>query len=195
MQSTSWLYVLRLKDDHYYVGTTKDLSSRFEDHWSGKAAAWTKKYPPIEVVLLVKDQNKFNEDIKVKELMHQYGISKVRGGSYSQCTLLKEQEEFIIREIRHANNQCLNCGSNEHWVKNCTFGILVNNNCCIKCGRNTHDASKCYAKTHLNGKTLESFNYNDYTIKELKILFDERQIDYSKCNLKADYVALAEKRC
>ena len=189
-QSTTWLYVLRLKDDHYYVGTTKDLSSRFDDHWAGSGSAWTKKYPPIEVVSLIRDQTNLNEDNKVKELMSIYGISKVRGGSYSQCKLSKEQEEFILREIRHANNQCLNCGSNDHWVKNCPSKITSG---CSRCGRDTHDANKCYAKTHLNGKPLNDFNYNDYTVKEIKLFLDDRKIDYSKCKLKADYVTLAEK--
>ena len=153
MYSVNWLYVIRLKDDHYYVGTTKNLSSRLDDHWAGSGSAWTKKYPPIEVISLIRDQNNLNEDAKVKELMHKHGISKVRGGSYSQCKLSKEQEEFIIREIRHANNQCLNCGSKDHWVKECPSKI-TNKILCTRCGHNNHTIDKCYAKTHINGESL-----------------------------------------
>ena len=74
----TWLYVLHLKDDHYYVGTTKDLSRRFDEHWSGEGSAFTHKYPPIEVIGIFRDKQPLDEDSKVKELMLIHGIDKVR---------------------------------------------------------------------------------------------------------------------
>lgn len=187
-QNITWLYVLRLKDDHYYVGTTKDLSSRFDDHWTGQGAAWTKKYPPIEVVSVGRDKTTFDEDAKVKELMSIYGISKIRGGSYSRCELTQEQIKMLEHELKHGKGECFVCGSNKHWVKDCPTN---NKLLCSRCGRDSHTKDKCYAKVHINGIPLVDTNFNDYTIKELKSLFDEFKVDYSKCKLKIDYVALA----
>lgn len=91
----NWLYILRLQGDHYYVGTTRDLSTRFEDHWGGTATPWTKKHTPIEVVSIFRDKTTFDENAKVHELMSIHGIDKVRGGSYSNCELSKQQIENI----------------------------------------------------------------------------------------------------
>ena len=189
-QPITWLYVLRLKDDHYYVGTTKDLSGRFEDHWAGKAAAWTTKYPPTEVVSVARDKSVFEEDAKVKELMSIYGILKVRGGSYSKCELSQEQIKMLEHELKHGKGECFVCGSKDHWVKDCPKN---NKLVCSRCGRDSHTKDKCYAKVNTNGIPIIETNFNDFTVKEIKLLLNEKKIDYFRCKLKADYVALAEK--
>ena len=52
--------------------------------------------------------------------MSLYGIDNVRGGSYTQIILPEEQKKLIKREIWSMKNLCNNCGSSEHWVRNCT---------------------------------------------------------------------------
>jgi predicted GIY-YIG superfamily endonuclease len=116
---TTWLYVLKLKDDKYYVGTTTDLNTRFEAHWCGTAAAWTKKFPPVKVAAVYRDKSCFDEDAKVKELMSRFGMNEVRGGSYSFSVLTQEQISLLQKEINHANGNCIECGSKDHWVESC----------------------------------------------------------------------------
>jgi predicted GIY-YIG superfamily endonuclease len=42
------LYILKCKNNKYYVGTTKqDVKKRLTQHMKGWGAAWTKKYKPI----------------------------------------------------------------------------------------------------------------------------------------------------
>ncbi len=175
-----WLYVLKLQEGNYYVGTTTDLSARFSAHWDGAGSSWTKKYSPISVVELHRDKTLLDEDCKVKELMLIHGINKVRGGSYTFSDLTREQRHVLRKELNHASGGCLECGAQDHWVDSCperkkkyevikdegekiavelerttdTISLLDNDTCCARCGRNTHDEKKCYAKTHLKGYPL-----------------------------------------
>ena len=49
--SSYWyLYVLECEDGCYYVGTTKSVTSRFQEHQSGKGSNFTKIHKPIRVV-------------------------------------------------------------------------------------------------------------------------------------------------
>ncbi|MCA9351060.1 GIY-YIG nuclease family protein, partial [Candidatus Saccharibacteria bacterium] len=47
-----YLYVLKLEKDKYYVGiTSQTVKKRFNEHKTGiRAANWTKKYKPVEIV-------------------------------------------------------------------------------------------------------------------------------------------------
>jgi predicted GIY-YIG superfamily endonuclease len=135
--SVLWLYVLQLESGKYYVGTTKDLSRRLEEHWSGiDSSAWTKKYPPVsDDVHITRNKTPLDEDAKVKELMLKYGIDNVRGGSYSQCTLSIDQILAINSELNHARGGCFKCHSQDHWAKDCT--VSINNNNVVVIDNNT----------------------------------------------------------
>lgn len=151
-----WLYVIRLKEDNYYVGITGNLSQRFEDHWAGKGAAWTRKYPPIEVISVTPDKTGFDEDAKVKELMSDHGISKVRGGSYSRCELSKDQIRSLDYELKRRKGLCFKCNSPDHWIKDCPINnliiptvpkisgpIFIVRLSCSRCGSDDHTQDKC----------------------------------------------------
>ena len=43
-QKMEKLYVLKLENDKYYVGKTRDLESRITAHKKGNGAAWTKQH-------------------------------------------------------------------------------------------------------------------------------------------------------
>jgi predicted GIY-YIG superfamily endonuclease len=47
--SRAWVYVLELQDGRFYVGCSKDLCRRMEEHWLSKAARYTRVYPPVRV--------------------------------------------------------------------------------------------------------------------------------------------------
>jgi len=44
------VYILRCSDGSYYVGSTRDLQRRLEEHASGTGAAYTRKRLPVELV-------------------------------------------------------------------------------------------------------------------------------------------------
>jgi predicted GIY-YIG superfamily endonuclease len=84
------LYALRLEDDCWYVGMTRNPDKRFKKHLSGKGALWTKLHAPIEIVE-VRDTKQTDdsaagllEDDMTLEYAMKYGSDTVRGGGYCQ---------------------------------------------------------------------------------------------------------------
>ena len=47
-----YLYILKLGQDKYYVGTTANIIERLTRHMMGEGARWTKKHPPVELIFL-----------------------------------------------------------------------------------------------------------------------------------------------
>lgn len=112
------VYVLKLNNDKYYVGRTSDLAKRIEYHKNGNGSAWTKKYGFVKLMKSMVIDSPFYEDMMVKMMMQKYGIENVRGGSYSQIWLPKDQYLSLQREIRGAGDQCFKCGGG-HFIKDC----------------------------------------------------------------------------
>lgn len=128
------IYILKLKDNNYYVGKAKDVNKRFQEHISGNGSSWTKKYEPIEIIKVINNCSSFEEDKQVKELMSLHGIDKVRGGTYTKIELTKEEKDILQKEIWGAKDVCTRCGNSNHFVKD------------------------CYAKTNINGCELSINN-------------------------------------
>lgn len=76
------VYVLLLKNAHFYVGITDNLKKRIHQHFAGTGAVWTKKYQPIEVLEVIQNASFFIETKVTKEYMNRYGKERVRGGKY-----------------------------------------------------------------------------------------------------------------
>lgn len=114
------IYVLLLAGDHYYVGRTKHGDKRLESHVRGRGSAWTALYPVVKEVDFLENADKFDEDKYVLMYMDRHGIDNVRGGSYSQVVLEREQRAAIEHQLRSANDQCLLCGSAEHFAAQCS---------------------------------------------------------------------------
>ncbi len=45
-----YVYVLELKHEKYYVGISRDVKKRFNQHKIGEGADWTKLHEPIRIV-------------------------------------------------------------------------------------------------------------------------------------------------
>jgi hypothetical protein len=148
------IYVLKCANDKYYVGKSTNLTIRLEDHFDGSGSTWTTIYKPISVIATYPNSDSYDEDKYTIMYMEKFGIANVRGGTFSRVTLESMEMTIISKMIKGANNKCFNCGSNSHFVKDCT---KTTTKLCGRCGRSNHDISGCYAKTHLNGSTIESF--------------------------------------
>lgn len=113
------LYVMRLESGKFYVGTSGDPTARFDAHKKGTGAAWTAKYPPLEMIKTELDKTRQDEDAEVKRLMLEHGIDNVRGGSYVQVDLPAYQRAALAKELQHATDKCFACGMPGHYVKEC----------------------------------------------------------------------------
>ena len=116
------LYVLKLANDCYYVGCTRNFKYRMQQHADCRASAWTRLHKIDSIISqeYVKcNIAGFCEDAKVLELMSKHGISKVRGGTYNQIVFSNTIFAEIKRKIWHNAGYCTLCGSPHHFVKRC----------------------------------------------------------------------------
>jgi hypothetical protein len=107
----------------YYVGKTKDIAKRFNDHKSQKGSAWTKQHGyhnNCKIIEIYECTSLFDEDKYTLEYMNKVGVDNVRGGSYSNCILTTEQFNNITRALRNANNLCMTCGESDHFADMCS---------------------------------------------------------------------------
>ena len=122
------VYILKLKENKYYVGRTCHYERRMKDHFSGKCSYkgsyWTKRYQPLEVIRKIDDATSFDEDKVLKETMMTYGIDNVRGGSYVKHKLSSDEISLLEKEIRFAQDLCVVCGSDKHFVTYCDTTLV-----------------------------------------------------------------------
>lgn len=100
------LYVLELQNGKYYVGITKNVQSRFEEHCNGTGADYTRVYKPIRIVDIVNTQlaNKVEaediENLHTIKWMILKGIDNVRGGEFCSLSTLSIAER-LGKETKH----------------------------------------------------------------------------------------------
>ena len=46
----AWMYILECADGSFYVGSTRDLARRLQQHQDGKGAAFTRRRRPVRLV-------------------------------------------------------------------------------------------------------------------------------------------------
>lgn len=164
------IYVLKLRNEKYYVGKTQNIEKRINDHFSGNGSAWTKMFKPISLVEKFEVKSEYDEDNTTKTYMQKYGIENVRGGSYTTVVLANSIIGILIKEFATAKNKCFicggkhmskNCQSDEEWITDDDSDWTSDDadekfpiGSCFRCGRKSHYAYNCYAKTDINGNKI-----------------------------------------
>ena len=115
-----FIYVLRLKNDKYYVGKTENPKFRIDTHFKNGGCYWTKKYKPCQIIGLFPECDDFDEDKYTLKYMSKYGVDNVRGGSFCRCDLSIENKNTINKMISSSNDCCHFCGEKGHFIGNCT---------------------------------------------------------------------------
>ena len=118
------IYILRLKNEKYYVGRTHNINKRLIQHFECKGSVWTSMYKPISVDKIIIDCDKFDEDKYLFIYIKKYGIDNVRGGSFSTITLTNSDKAFIQKIIDNNNDVCYNCSSGYHFISKCKYKII-----------------------------------------------------------------------
>jgi hypothetical protein len=113
------IYVLALSCDKYYVGKTTDIDFRIETHMQNHGSAFTKKYPPIELVNLIETNDEYDETKYTLKYMEIYGIENVRGASFCNINLSREEYALINKMILGSTDKCYTCGQGGHFAADC----------------------------------------------------------------------------
>jgi hypothetical protein len=144
------IYVLRLEHSCWYVGRTQHLNRRLAQHLDKTdSSIWTQMHPMIEVREAFEGEV-FDEDKTVLKYMDKYGIDQVRGGSFSKTELPQDTYVYILKQLRHARNECMRCGLIGHNITDCNVVI------CFRCGRIHHNVSNCTKTNHVYGWSLKN---------------------------------------
>lgn len=147
------VYILKLIDNKFYVGSSKNVENRFKQHLSGKGSRWTKKFTPLEIISIIPNTDKFDEDKYVKKFMNSYGIQSTRGGSYSSIVLPDFQLLSLRMELSTIQNRCFNCMEQGHFASECPeekISFVI----CGRCKKLGHSREDCFSCEDSNGKLI-----------------------------------------
>lgn len=92
---TTNIYIIRLEQNKYYIGHAINLEQRLNDHAEGKISKYTQKYRPLSIKKIIPDANAIHLDKYVVKYMEKYGMNSVRGGSFDNEILGKEQIKYL----------------------------------------------------------------------------------------------------
>jgi len=98
------VYIIQLEQDRYFIYESDEIYPRKIMVECEIYHEYPKIYKPIKILEKYEFKKIESVDSLVKEYMELYGIEYVRGGSYSEPILTKEQENFIIRELEYIEN-------------------------------------------------------------------------------------------
>lgn len=80
-EKESYVYILELENNKWYVGWTTDVHRRFSQHCSGEGARWTKLHKPIRIAHYRRG-DLTEENRLTRSMMEKFGWKNVRGGPF-----------------------------------------------------------------------------------------------------------------
>ncbi len=128
--TSTHIYILRLEGGKFFIGSSKNPMKRYEEHVRGEGGAWTKQHRPLGVERIVSQANVLDEDRYTKQYMTEYGIDAVRGGSYRDVELTREQQETLQQEFGRRRVVTTMPDSDDVWT-------------CDKCEKEFSDEGVC----------------------------------------------------
>jgi len=123
----SYIYILKLKEDKFYVGKSSKPMSRTGEHLvssihsdaSCSGSGWTAMYEPEKILRVIVSYDEFDEDLYTFRYMKEHGIDNVRGGSFCELNLSHENVTTLEKMLAGAGDKCYYCGASDHYVATC----------------------------------------------------------------------------
>jgi len=93
----SIVFILKLINNKYYVGSTNNIYSTFQQLFSPNVNnKWLKMYKPLYVHKVVYNCNQDDEHTYLLDYIDKYGLDNVRGHTFDSTTYEKE----LMKEIK-----------------------------------------------------------------------------------------------
>ena len=169
------VYILKLEDNKYYVGKTKTLKRRLQQHFNGNGSIWTQKYKPIELDDVYNNCGEFDEEKYTFHYMKKYGIDNVRGGSFCQLVLPDESISVLKKILLSDKDACYLCNQKGHFISECSQYKVK----CYNCGKEGHYKKNC------NEQNIETSNEQFTETSNEKLLNDIDEL--SKGRILVDF--------
>lgn len=117
-----WIYILKCKDDIYYVGETTRLYRRFWEHRDGLGGLNTQTYPPEEIVAIYQVHRLYKFISHIDNIQHRnfntgYELFFDRGGVIENFNNEDEYEGFDHRWTENLITEKLMIDRKEQWTK------------------------------------------------------------------------------
>ena len=87
-----YMYILRCSNGQYYVGSTKELAQRMEQHQQGEGSKFTKKHLPVELVYY-EEYQRIDEAFIREHQIKGWNRKKKEALINQQCELLPKLSE------------------------------------------------------------------------------------------------------
>ena len=117
----SYIYVLELIENRYYIGRTANILRRIEEHFTNNGSIYTKAFKPIKIIEICEEITIQDEKEKTLEYMSKYGWEKVRGYSWCSLKLLgppKLSKKRKIPNIFRIREQEIEFSNEDNQIKN-----------------------------------------------------------------------------
>ena len=122
-----YIYVLELDQNKYYIGKSNNPLTRTGDHVASTifddklcgGSGWTKMYKPLKILEIITSYSEFDEDTNTLKYMKKHGVDNVRGGSFCELNLSKDNVNTLIKMLAGADDRCYYCGGSDHYIADC----------------------------------------------------------------------------
>jgi predicted GIY-YIG superfamily endonuclease len=106
--TTKMVYVLELENGKYFVGSSEQLETCYEQHKNGGCHEFTTKYTPVKILEQTLTMSKYDEVNMVYKYMEKYGVSNVRGGPYQSINMSASEAMELQKLLMHTNEKKIN---------------------------------------------------------------------------------------
>lgn len=111
------VYVLSLKNNKFYLGTSHNVKKRFNELKSNiNTIEFLKLYPPIKIVEIIDHESLEEATLRYFSL---YEVDNVRSDVYNEIIIETNHKRQIEEDYIIRHQLCLRCMKSGHFVENC----------------------------------------------------------------------------